>query len=212
VQSCNRLEIHISAANVLVGYGIPTTPQYVKWALLDSGSEANCISGSLAHELGAVVESEPECEHRTELKTADGTPLEHIGRTKLRISWLSGSFDPWRRDVIGEAKIKCYVVPNLQYDVVLSEATTHHHELRDAATSSLNYLPIVFPNTVAPIKFNRRSEKDKKDDEAHLEKTKADALTEEQKKKAERRAVRDQMQTRGVGGWVDDPREPFPGN
>jgi hypothetical protein len=153
------------------------------------------------------MESEPEYEHRTELKTADGTPLEHVGRTKLRISWLSGSGLPPRDGLIGEAKIKCYVVPNLQDDVVLSEATIHRHELRDAATSSLNYMPVVPTNTVAPIKFNRRSEKDKKDDEAHLEKTKADALAEEQKKKAERRAVRDQMQrkTQGVGDWVKDP-------
>jgi hypothetical protein len=37
------------------------------------------------------MESEPKHEHRTELKTADGTPSEHLGRTKLRISWLSGS-------------------------------------------------------------------------------------------------------------------------
>jgi hypothetical protein len=166
----------------------------MRWALLDSGSEANCISENLAHELGAIMESEPEHEHRTELKTADGTPLEHLGRTKLRISWLVGSHLPRRDNLIGEAKIKCYVVPNLQDDVVLSEATIRLHELRDVATSSLNYMAVVPTNTVAPIKFNRRSEKDKKDDEAHLEKIKADALAEEQKKKAERRAFREQMQ------------------
>jgi hypothetical protein len=58
------------------------------------------------------MESEPKHEHRTELKTADGTPSEHLGRTKLRISWLSGSDLPRRDDLVGEAKVKCYVVPN----------------------------------------------------------------------------------------------------
>jgi hypothetical protein len=162
VQSCNRPEIHVSAANVLVGYGIRTTPQNVKWALLTPGSEANCISENLAHKLGAIMESEPGHEHRTELKTADGTPLEYLGRTKLGISWLSRSGLPRGDDLIGEAKIKYYVVSNLQDDVVLSEATIRRHELRDAAPSSLNYMPAALTNTVAPIKFNRCSGKARK--------------------------------------------------
>jgi hypothetical protein len=142
-------------------------------ALLDSGATNDCISETLREFTGAKLEKEYE----GTCVAVDGSPVEVLGYAKLGIRWKKKTFGE-----SASAKIKFAVVRDLQNEMLISAKTTEHFKLRDFAGDRL-----------APILFNKQSQKSKAEDIHRAQQLKALGKAEADREAAQRKAIRDEL-------------------
>jgi hypothetical protein len=131
--------------------------------LLDDGAEKNCISEEFAHAIRATVQEEKEIR----MTTAVGQQVEVLGQVRIGFSWKARSASRF-------ARIKCYVVKDLQVAMLICSSIISKLALRDS------------PALLAPILLPARSKQVKRND-AEKSKQIADAAKEKERLEAERR-------------------------
>jgi hypothetical protein len=139
------------------------------------------MSENLATELGCKIDTE----NLVGPRGPDQKPLDTLGRAKVHIAWFrAGSMD--------QAKLRFYVVRNLEYNLVLSVGLIESKGLLAAAESSLDD-PIARNDVICTIGWDRRSKEQKRDDLEELKKKRDKNKQDEEKAKAERTAARNRM-------------------
>jgi hypothetical protein len=134
------------------------------FALLDDGADKTCMSEDCAQVIRAPIEKEEE----VQMTTANGQRLEVLGSFRIGFMWKSPSGSKVT------ARVKCYVVRDLQVAILFCANIILKLRLRDS--SSL----------LAPILLSARS-KQTKDQDAQRSKQIADLAKANEQHESERR-------------------------